>query len=242
MIKDLQLSVVTLMFNEILTAEKSIMDIYRTFSELNIIFEIVVIESGSDDGTTKVIRNLSDKFENIKFVHSNVRKGYKNDLIKGLINSDAPKILLVDSGGKFLQRDLMEIFVNSNGFDLVIGNRKYRNDQNYRKLLTKFYGLFLYYFYRLNLKLDADSGLTLMSENFKNFILSSPPVFMHLYRSEIAILCLKHNFSFKQIDVSYLRRNGKSRGMPNRKLIVIIVRVLIDNIKLKGILKAYKKL
>jgi glycosyltransferase involved in cell wall biosynthesis len=242
MIKDLQLSVVTLMFNEILTAEQSIMDIYQTFSELNIVFEIIVIESGSNDGTTNVISKLSNRFENIKFVHSNVRDGYKNDLIKGLISSEAPKILLVDSGGKFLQRDLIKIFKNSNDVDLIIGNRKYRNDQIYRKLLTKFYGLFLYHFYRLNFKLDADSGLSLISENFKNFIISSPPVFMHLYRSEIAILCLKHNFIFRQIDVSYLRRHGKSRGMPNGKLIMIIVRVLLDNIKLKGILRAHGKL
>ena len=226
------------MHNEESTAEQTLTEIYHTFTSHKVFFEIIVVESGSEDRTANIIKKLSGEIKNLRSFHSDRREGYRNDLIKGLRNCISPKILMVDSGKKFQMSDLLKIYESSSDLDLVIGRRINRKDQKYRVILSRFYCIFLRYFHKLNFDLDADSGLSVISKRFKDFIVTSSPVFSYLYRSEMAILCLKHNYKFSQVNVSYFKRKGKSRGLPNSKLIGIIFTVLKDNFKLRKKLKS----
>ena len=102
-------------------------------SENNVINRVYVIEDGSTDGTSEKLKELSDKY-NLSLSQSEERRGYSNALIEGLSISKSEYIFFSDLGGKFDWSEVNNLIGKLPDNDLVIGVRKHRNDQKYRRL------------------------------------------------------------------------------------------------------------
>ena len=125
-------------FNEIESIEKDLNLIFSLSSENELVDKIFVIEDGSTDGTSEKLRELSEVY-NLNLSQSRQRRGYANALIKGLSISNSEYIFFSDLGGKFDWDEINSLINKIPENDLVIGIRKHRNDQKYRRLLTHLY-------------------------------------------------------------------------------------------------------
>ena len=136
-------------FNEIESIEKDLNLIFSLSGENKLIDKIFVIEDGSTDGTSEKVRELS-KVNNLNLSQSEQRRGYSNALIKGLSISNSEYIFFSDLGGKFDWSEINSLINKLPENDLVIGVRKHRNDQKYRRLLTYLYSKYILFFYGIN--------------------------------------------------------------------------------------------
>jgi glycosyltransferase involved in cell wall biosynthesis len=83
MIDNYSISVIVPVYNEVQLIDTSIEYIFayleRTFSD----FEVILIESGSTDGTYEKCDNLPDRYKNIRVIHEGKRNGYGSALRLG---------------------------------------------------------------------------------------------------------------------------------------------------------------
>ena len=198
-------------------------------------FEIVVVEDGSVDGTTELLRRLEAN-EFIKLLHEDKRSGYNNALMRGLKYCDGDFIFFSDTGSKNDLMDFWGIFYRRSLADLILGHKVLRSDQFYRQMLTKALNKYLKNLLRPNFNLhDVDSGFRMLNSNLKEHLISSGFSFKNFAGCEMVLLAVKANFRIMEVPIKYQGRIGASRGIPTRKIFSISIRLLKD---IKSVLRA----
>jgi dolichol-phosphate mannosyltransferase len=127
-------SIVIPVFNERGNVSDIQREIVSVMESLNVPYEIIWVDDGSDDGTDVVLRGLLDS----SLGHSHLgltrlaklrhRSGQSTALWIGLNVARFPIIVTLDGDGQYDPRDLPRLLAELPGADLVIGERRQRCD------------------------------------------------------------------------------------------------------------------
>tara|TARA_B100001996_G_scaffold360610_1_gene326740 strand:+ start:357 stop:1070 length:714 start_codon:yes stop_codon:yes gene_type:complete len=225
-------------FNEIGSIEKDLNLINFLCSENNVINRVYVIEDGSTDGTSEKLKELSDKY-NLSLSQSEERRGYSNALIEGLSISKSEYIFFSDLGGKFDWSEVNNLIGKLPDNDLVIGVRKHRNDQKYRRLLTYLYSRYILFFYGIKSN-DPDSGFRIYKRSLIGEIMKSDLINKHLLNSELTVKCIAKNCNYAEVPIKYFQRKGPSRGMPLSTIPKVIFSTIKNSFRIKKQINEYR--
>ena len=156
-------SIVLAVYNEAETLEKEVRQIYETIISKIPGSEIIIAEDGSTDGSKEIIKEL---VEELGIIHSTStkRKGYTRALRDAFKITKSPYIFFSDTGNKHSPEDFWKLYNYIDDFDLIIGVKSNRKDQNYRKALTWGYNKLLSIIFRKKIS-DADSGFRIYSKD-----------------------------------------------------------------------------
>ncbi len=212
-------------FNEIDTIEKDLNEIVKIYQDDYRVEKIIIVEDGSSDGTSEKLKEL-EKSLNIQLNQSEVRRGYSNALIEGINSCNSNFIFFSDLGGKFDWSEIASLLSFIDSHDFILGIRSNREDEIYRRILTKLYSFYIYLFYGVKTR-DADSGFRIYKKNLIEKILNEEIYNEHLLNSEFTIKCIKKGVRYKEVKINYFQRNGPSRGLP----LSIIPKVVLSTIK-----------
>jgi dolichol-phosphate mannosyltransferase len=226
----MKLNVLLLVHNEEKTIKDDVLKIIKFIKEKN--YKIIIAEDGSTDNTVSIIKKISKK--KIILISSKKKIGYKKSFLKAmkLVNSDY--VMQCESGSKFNYKKINMFYkiIRKNNLDLVSGIRIERKDYIYRRILTK--GLeFLYNLYfNLNYH-DYDCGFRIYKTKSLKSVLKNKLVFDNLISSEIFLKFVFNKNKIKQINIKYLnKKTRKSRGLPLKKIIRVIVEIMLKLKKL----------
>ena len=149
--KDFSIDLVFNAFNEIETIEKDLNRIKNLSKKNNLIKKVIVVEDGSSDGTSEKLKELELEM-GILLNQSDERRGYSQALIEGIKTSNADFVFFSDLGGKFNWEDINFLINELPENDFILGVRKNRKDQVYRRMLTFFYSFYIRIFYGVKSK------------------------------------------------------------------------------------------
>jgi len=145
----------------VLNEEKNIINIYKKIKDIfekdlnDYQNEFIFTDNNSDDRTQEIITDLCKKDKNVKYIRFKKNINYDNSILEGYIHANGDAAIVIDCD---LQDppEMFGKFINEweNGYDLVYGKVKSRNESfiisSLRKLYYKLINLNSYYNYPEN--------------------------------------------------------------------------------------------
>ena len=105
--------------------EKTIQEIIRRVQSVAVEMEIIIVNDGSSDGTSQVLDNLAEDYDNLVLIHQSRNRGKGAALRKGFARATGEVILIQDADLEYDPRDydqLLEPILDGRA-DVVYGSR-----------------------------------------------------------------------------------------------------------------------
>ena len=225
------ISFIILANNEAKTIRSEIENILKLRKKLK--FKLIIVQDGSTDGTYEILKSLKKK--NIKILNKKKRIGYYNAFLKGVKSSEGNVIFFSDTGGKYNYNNFIKYYkyYKKNNLDLLACYRINRKDKILRQAMTFFYTIVINLLFLLNYK-DYDCGFKIFNKEKLLKILKNYTFNKNLITSQIFLFFVKNNFRILQLPIIYKeKKNRKSRGIPTNKVIQIVIKSILNLIKIK---------
>lgn len=201
------LSIVVPLYNE----EESIKAFYEEFlrvaATLDKEYELIFVDDGSTDSSLEILKDIAKKDNTVRIFSFRKNQGKGEALTFGFQKAQGDYIITLDADLQDKSSELPKLFVKvKEGFDVVCGWRKNRQDPLANVLSSKFFNLITSMLWGLRLH-DYNCGLKLYTKKAAK----SLRLYGGLHRFIPALLFQK---GFKVTEVAVLhekRRYGKSK-------------------------------
>ena len=130
------LSIILPAFNEEANIRHVVEEAYRTIPTLTPIFEIIVVNDGSKDGTGDICDQLVEEFPGVRIVHHPRNRGYGAALKSGIERARYDIIFFTDADRQFDLKEVAALLEETDAYDIVAGYRARRQDPPHRLLFA----------------------------------------------------------------------------------------------------------
>jgi len=97
-------------------------------------YEVIIVDDGSRDGTAEKVRQLAERYPQVRLVQHQVNQGYGAALYSGFTSARKELVFFTDSDRQFDLAEVKKLLPFIGKYDLVIGYRAPRRDPFMRKL------------------------------------------------------------------------------------------------------------
>jgi glycosyltransferase involved in cell wall biosynthesis len=133
---NLQVSVVIPVYNEVESIPHLLEAIAQVLRREGLVYEIVVVDDGSTDGTTALLKQLAQDRSDLRAVLLRRNYGQTAAMAAGFHHAQAPVIVTLDGDLQNDPADIPNLLAKlEEGYDLVSGWRKNRQDAALTRLL-----------------------------------------------------------------------------------------------------------
>lgn len=229
------LSVFFPIFNEESNLDILLKEALRIVPKLSKKYELLVVDDGSTDKSTSIVKRLQKKYPCIKLVSHPKNLGYGEVLKTGIKNSQYEWIFWTDGDLQFDLSELAKLVEETDKYTAVLGYRLKRAEGFGRYINANLFKLYIDLLFRLHVK-DIDCAFKLIrADKLKNLKLISGSAFTS---AEILYRLKKKRVKFKEVPVKhYPRLYGKATGAKLNVIIKACYEALITylNIKLSSL-------
>ena len=219
-----KISIVAPVFNESESLDAFISELMECLSEVDFEYEIILVDDGSKDGSSKIIEEAANKYSEITGICFKRNFGQTAAMLAGFDNAKGEYFVPIDSDLQNDPRDIVKLLAKAEeGFDIVSGWRKNRKDKFLRSFCSRVANRMLSRFLNVNLH---DYGCSL--KIYHRSVLEDVRLYGEMHRFIPAIASV-NGASIAEIVVNHRKRQyGKSKYNLSR-----IVKVFLDLIAMK---------
>jgi len=202
-----KLSIIIPLLDEEESIKPLVSAIHRSLLNKRIQYEIIFIDDGSKDNSLKIIKELNTQNKNIKYFSFQKNYGKSAALQVGFINATGHAIITMDAD---LQDDPAEILnllkKLDEGYDLVSGWKKKRQDPFIKKISSRFFNFITRILTGIKIH-DFNCGL----KAYRNDVVKNIRVYGELHRY-VPVLARWQGYKVSEIVVKHHpRRYGKTK-------------------------------
>lgn len=121
-------------YNEAENIEGMVEDVIQVMNSLVDDYEVIVVDDGSRDATSQVVKSLEERYPQVRLVQHEVNQGYGAAVFSGLTSAVKEFVFFTDSDRQFDLREIEKLLDRIDQADLVVGYRAPRRDPFMRKL------------------------------------------------------------------------------------------------------------
>ena len=205
------LSVFFPVFNEEKNLEKTVLNAVAVLKKFKIIWEILIIDDGSNDKSEQLANKLAQKYSEIKVFHQQ-NGGYGMAVRAGLTKAKCEWIVYTDADGQFDFSEIANFFSVCHRTDAIWGYRLKRQDPFYRLLFSYFWGISVRLLTGINLK-DINCGFKMFKKSAIEKIGPLKSTRGAMINPELALKLKKSGFKILEVGVNhYPRLFGRPTG------------------------------
>jgi glycosyltransferase involved in cell wall biosynthesis len=181
-----------------------IADCITVLEKLTTDYEILVVNDGSTDRTRDIVLDYSKKNEKIHLVDHPMNLGFGPTLCDAFQKPTKSTILFLPGDGQIAPSVLPALLAQLASHDYVLGWRKDRQDQGFRKILSGLYNLFISLLLRKRVH-DVDSIVLVKRKVVQPLTLRSTGAFLH---AELLLRTARRGFSWVEEPIPHRARQG----------------------------------
>ncbi|GAX60445.1 glycosyltransferases [Candidatus Scalindua japonica] len=221
---NVEVSIVIPAYNEEDVIADQIKDVHKVMEQTEWIYEVIVVNDGSTDGTAKQVMEQNAKLCNLPH-----NLGYGAALKTGIKEARSEYIVIIDADGTYPTTAIPVLLEKAHEYDMVVGARtgKDVNIPFVRKPAKWFLNFLANYLSGKHIP-DLNSGLRVFRKSLiENFINILPSGFSFTTTITLAMSCNDYQVYYHSID--YYQRVGKSKIMPIHAyyFLLLIIRTIV---------------
>ncbi len=209
-----EISIILPCLNEEQALPYCLNEIEKTIKEYDLDVEIIVIDNGSTDASSAIIKDKMKSDKNVFLYYEN-NPGYGSAYIRGFQVASGTYIVMVDADGTYNFNDI-PLFINKlrHGADLVVGNRfaeKLKKDimpWHHQYIGNPFLSFLVKKLFKVKIH-DIHCGMRTITKNAFNSI--KPHTIGMEFASEVIIKAAIHKLKIEEVPTQYRKRIGTSK-------------------------------
>lgn len=225
------LTVVFPAFNEVGNIELAVARSNSVLRRLDLEYEIIVVDDGSNDGTRETLEGLCEKYSRVRAVHHPTNRGYGAALRSGIHAAQGEHIFFTDADLQFDIEEIGHLIQYADEYDVIAGYRQRRSDSWVRRTNAWAWGQLVDGLFDLGVR-DVDCAFKIFHRRvFDRIPICSVGAFVN---TEILVRARSAGFAVHQVAVShYPRRSGRQTGANPR----VVMRAFMELGRLHGELR-----
>lgn len=229
-------------YNEEENIKKVIMDWYPVVEKIGNGSKLVIIDDGSRDASYEIMCKAADELTALTALTKS-NSGHGATVLYGYkyaIDAGADYIFQTDSDGQTLPEEFWQFWAMRKDYDMVIGQRKGRQDGLSRIFVTKTLKLVLLLCFHV-IVTDANTPFRLMKADRLKEQISLVPENFNLSNVLISVIYAKKKLAVKYLPITFRPRQGGVNSINMKKIFKIGKQAFKDFIYLnKHITRAVK--
>ena len=202
------LSIVVPCYNEGIIIEDSVSKVVHYMKTLDIDYELILVDDGSTDNTSKLLSSLEEQYDTVKCFSYKKNQGKGYAVNYGFSKSCGDIVLFMDAD---LATDLSAIdrcleLADTNNSFAIIGSRKLKtsvilnNNNKIRKLMSKYCTIIVNKFLGLNVS-DSQCGFKVFDRDTANYLVKNQKVYGWAFDVEFILLLRKKGIKIIELPV-----------------------------------------
>lgn len=141
------LSIVSPIYKAELFIEKLIFEIQKSVETIGVSYEIILVDDRSNDNSWELMKQLSNKFSNVKSIRLSRNFGQHPAIMAGLSQVKGEWIVVMDCDLQDQPKEIIQLYNKAlEGFEVVQARRSNREDGFLKKLSSKIFGRIFSFF------------------------------------------------------------------------------------------------
>lgn len=215
----MKISLVIPAYNEEKTIKDTLLEVGGYFSKQDYSYEIIVVNDGSVDKTSKIVSSLKTRIPNLKFLDNKINKGKGFAVKQGMLSATGDFLLFMDADNAIKINHLDKFLKYIKDFDLVIGSielpgatkiSKYKGMSNiYRRVLGKLskYLIRVLTIWEIH---DTQRAFKLFKKDVAKEIFSRQTINGWGFDIELLMIAKKLNYKIKELPVTWINPTGRA--------------------------------
>ena len=205
-------------YNEEETLERVAKEALGALKLLTSKYQLLLINDGSGDKTSKIMFNLSKRYSHIKVINHKINRGFSAVIAEGLFTPSTELVFLAPADGQFDFRQLKKFVKLIGKYDAVFGYRVQNSENISRKVQSMVYRILGRVLF--GIKLKEFSSVYLWRTDILRDIKVVSDSGSNAAQMEIVYKAHEKGAKFGQVPISWgKRKGGKAKGVINLKLI-----------------------